>query len=698
MKALLSRAERTVPSGPETSLLPIGVLSAIYLVDQLDTIAFGVLAPEIKATFHLSTAAFGGVIALNFLVLISLGLVVGWLGDRFNRVLIVRLGLLLAGIGSVFTGLAPVVGALIFFRVLNGAGVVVSGPVHRSLISDYYPPERRASLFGIHEGAERLSGLVGPLAAAAIGSVFGWRAAFLVFAVPIGALLVVSVRLREPLRGGMDDADAATAASDEAPPRLARVGRILANVPTLRRTWVALVFLGAGFIPVASFLPLFMDSVFGVGIFARGLLGVASATAALCGLWAGSRYANRHIASSPGRVQVVAGLAFVAMGALFVALATSASVAAAAAVSVSFGFLSGVFAPMLLTVQALVYPPKGRGVGFAFSGLFLAVGVFIAPLAGGIADRNGLRFGVIAFAPLVAIGGALLASAGRFVKADAARALATLEAAAELSRERRSLKTRQLLVCRGLNVGYSGTQVLFDVDFDVEEGEAVALLGTNGAGKSTLLKAIVGLAPPTTGMIFFDGHEISGVDAADAAERGIALMPGGRAVFPTLSVRENLKVAAWQHRGDAAVVEARTAEVLELFGVLETRADQPAGNLSGGEQQMLALAQTLIAKPRLVMIDELTLGLAPVVIEQLFPVVQKIKESGVTLILVEQSVNLALSLADRAFFMEKGEIRFHGPTSELLERRDLLRSVFLEGAASAMTKRADSNGARRARR
>lgn len=689
MRALLSGPQGVSTNVGPATRFPIGVLSAIYLVDQLDTAAFGVLAPEIKATFHLSTAAFGGVIALNFLVLIVLGVVVGWLGDRFNRVRIVRLGLLLAGIGSVFTGLAPVVAALILFRVLNGAGVVVSGPVHRSLIADYYPPERRGSLFAVHEGAERASGLVGPLLAAAIGALFGWRAVFLVFAVPIAVLLVISVRLREPLRGGTDDADAAAAAEGEPPPRLARVGRLLANVPTLRRTWLALVFLGAGFIPVASFVPLFMDSVFGVGIIGRGAMGVGSATAALAGLWAGSRYTNRHIERSPGRVQVVAGLSFVAMGMLFVALALSANVGAAVAASLAFGFLSGVFAPMLLTVQALVYPPKGRGVGFAFSGLFLASGVLLAPIAGGIADRNGLRFGVIVFAPLVAIGGALLASAGRFVKADAARALATLEATADLARRRRSLDQRQLLVCRGLNVGYDGTQVLFDVDFDVAEGEAVALLGTNGAGKSTLLKAIVGLTPPTTGMIFFDGQEISGVSTAEAAERGISLMPGGRAVFPTLSVDENLKIAGWQHRSDPEYVRSRCAEVMELFPVLAARINQPAGDLSGGEQQMLALAQTLITKPRLVMIDELTLGLAPTVIEQLFPIVQKIKESGTTLILVEQSVNLALSLADRAFFMEKGEIRFSGPTDQLLERRDLLRSVFLEGAATAMSERSE---------
>ncbi|OWY59417.1 hypothetical protein B7486_74675, partial [cyanobacterium TDX16] len=145
---------------------------------------------------------------------------------------------------------------------------------------------------------------------------------------------------------------------------------------------------------------------------------------------------------------------------------------------------------------------------------------------------------------------------------------------------------------------------------------------------------------------------------------------------------ENLRLAGWLHRRDQAATDAGRRRVLELFPVLGDRLDDPAADLSGGQQQMLALGMALISKPRLLMIDELTLGLAPVIVEQLLPVVREVRDQGTTVILVEQSVNLALTLAERAYFMEKGEVRFSGPTADLLERPDILRSVFLEGAAS----------------
>jgi branched-chain amino acid transport system ATP-binding protein len=161
-------------------------------------------------------------------------------------------------------------------------------------------------------------------------------------------------------------------------------------------------------------------------------------------------------------------------------------------------------------------------------------------------------------------------------------------------------------------------------------------------------------------------------------------VPGGQGIFPTLTVGEHLRLAGWMHRKEKARVTAATERVLELFPVLQGRLDEPAGNLSGGQQQMLALGMAFIERPRLLMIDELSLGLAPAVVEQLLPIVQDISAQGTTIILVEQSVNLALTVAKTAYFMEKGEIRFHGETAELLARPDVLRSVFLEGAATVL--------------
>jgi branched-chain amino acid transport system ATP-binding protein len=240
-----------------------------------------------------------------------------------------------------------------------------------------------------------------------------------------------------------------------------------------------------------------------------------------------------------------------------------------------------------------------------------------------------------------------------------------------------------LLVCRGVHVAYDKVRVLFGVDMEIRHGEIVALLGTNGAGKSTLLKAISGLVQPIDGSIVFGGRDITHVDPVERARLGIVQVPGGRAVFPTLTVAEHFKAAAWLFaKEDANEVHARTERVLELFPRLKERWHQMAGNLSGGEQQQLGLGMAFVAKPRLLIIDELSLGLAPAIVEQLLEIVRAIHAEGCPVILVEQSVNVALTIAQRAYFMEKGEIRFEGAAAELLARGDLLRSVFLEGALS----------------
>jgi ABC-type branched-subunit amino acid transport system ATPase component len=248
-----------------------------------------------------------------------------------------------------------------------------------------------------------------------------------------------------------------------------------------------------------------------------------------------------------------------------------------------------------------------------------------------------------------------------------------------------------LLSCRGVDVAYDKVQVLFGVDLDVERGEIVALLGTNGAGKSTLLKAVSGIVQPVAGSIWFDGKDITRADAVATATQGIVQVPGGKAVFPTLTVEEHFKVGGWLFADeDPGEVDARTQEVLAMFPRLQERWDQMAGNLSGGEQQQLALGMAFVAKPKLLIIDELSLGLAPTVVGQLLEIVRKIHATGCTIILVEQSINVALTIATKAYFMEKGEVRFSGPTEELLERDDILRSVFLHGASKGMGDQADA--------
>jgi ABC-type branched-subunit amino acid transport system ATPase component len=253
------------------------------------------------------------------------------------------------------------------------------------------------------------------------------------------------------------------------------------------------------------------------------------------------------------------------------------------------------------------------------------------------------------------------------------------------------------LAVRALDAAYGPVQILFGLDLDVYEGEIVALLGTNGAGKSTLFKCITNLLEPTRGSVTFAGQELRGLATDEIAARGVVMMPGGKSVFPTLTVRENLRLACWLKRKDSHAVHAAEERVLDLFPRLRDRIDQQAGNLSGGEQQMLAVSQALIPDPKLLLIDELSLGLAPTVVGQLIDVVHQIHATGLTVVIVEQSINVALRLAERAVFMEKGEFRFTGSTQDLLDRPDILRSVFIAGATAGAAAAAAPKRRRRAK-
>jgi branched-chain amino acid transport system ATP-binding protein len=249
-----------------------------------------------------------------------------------------------------------------------------------------------------------------------------------------------------------------------------------------------------------------------------------------------------------------------------------------------------------------------------------------------------------------------------------------------------------LLVCHSLDASFGPVQVLFGVDLEVAEGEMLALLGTNGAGKSTLLRTVAGAVHATGGAIRFGGADIMGTPPERTSGMGIVTVPGGRGTFPGLSVAENLRVAGWLHRRDPEHLTRSLAQALELFPVLGERLSQTAGTLSGGEQQMLTLAQALMARPTLLMIDELSLGLAPAVVEQLVQTLRLIHARGTTVIVVEQSVNVALTVCERAVFLERGRVRFDGPTTALLERPDLLRAVFLDAPLAGEAARGDGDG------
>ena len=245
----------------------------------------------------------------------------------------------------------------------------------------------------------------------------------------------------------------------------------------------------------------------------------------------------------------------------------------------------------------------------------------------------------------------------------------------ERTRMQQSDAVVPVLQVRNLDFSYGKVQVLFGVGFDVHEGETLALLGTNGAGKSTLLRVISGLGVPERGVVRLRGRTITYADPELRVRVGLVQLIGGGATFGPLTVRENLQMAAFLYERKEQA--RRIDRAVELFPILEKRFDATADELSGGQQQMLALAMTMVHEPELLIIDELSLGLAPVVVQQVLAAVQRLRDAGVTMIIVEQSLNVALAIADRALFMEKGEIRFEGSTAELAARDDLARAVFL---------------------
>ena len=240
-----------------------------------------------------------------------------------------------------------------------------------------------------------------------------------------------------------------------------------------------------------------------------------------------------------------------------------------------------------------------------------------------------------------------------------------------------------MLRLEDVRASYGPIEVLFGIDLEVGDGEMVALLGTNGAGKSTILRVISGILQPTTGVVEWEGSSIAGLRPAEVIRSGIVQMPGGPGVFPGMTVEENLEVGGYLYGKDRARLRAAIDRALELLPALAGRRNQVAGSMSGGEQQMVSLAKCFVMEPKLLLIDELSLGLAPKIVDELLETVQRLNAEGVAVLLVDQHVDLALDLAKRAYFLERGEVRFSGSSKTLTGRDDLLRSVFLRGGMAS---------------
>lgn len=220
-----------------------------------------------------------------------------------------------------------------------------------------------------------------------------------------------------------------------------------------------------------------------------------------------------------------------------------------------------------------------------------------------------------------------------------------------------------MLKVEDLKVNFGGIEAVKGISFEVKEGEIVTLIGSNGAGKTTTLRTISGVVKPTSGKVSFDGLDITGIEPSEIVNKGITLCPEGRRIFPDMTVLENIKIGAFLREDD---ISRDIERCHKLFPILKERTNQLAGTLSGGEQQMLAVARSLMSKPKIMMLDEPSLGLAPLVVKNIFDIIKTINQEGVTILLIEQNANMALRIADKAYVLETGKIMMEGTGKELL--------------------------------
>jgi ABC-type branched-subunit amino acid transport system ATPase component len=610
----------------------------------------------------------------------------GFVADRVKRVLLAGVTVALFTVSTIALGVWPALWMFVVMRLthdLFGGLSPLTGALTGTLLADYYPPEVRGRVYGARSALGAASAIPGALIGGALATVFGWHTALVVSGVACIPGVFLWLSLREPARGRWDrlrmGASEEVANQAQPPAGIAESLRAAMAVRTLRRIAYAQIFLAAGGPVLQPLLLIIVARVAGIQPLMVAIMASAQTLMGALGLSIGGTLVDRVLADRPHRVMVMIGWTFVYNTGAIVALAFIPNRWFDLIIALTQPLFSTIPQAAKDTLLTLVVPARVRAFGMQLPNLFGAIGLLMLPVAIAFAATGAVTAALILATPLLAIGTAMYFTASVDVQKDIADAQLAALTAEEMARSYDEGGRGKLLITRNLDVHYDGVQVLFGVDFEVTEGELVALLGTNGAGKSTLLRAISGLAPITGGSAYLDGRDITHAPPHELARFGVVQMPGGKGVFPNLTVRENLQAAAWL---DPAELSARLARVLSLFPALAERMDLAAGALSGGEQQMVALGQALIMQPKLLLIDELSLGLAPTVVEQLLRAVEAIHAEGTAIVLVEQSVNLAVTVAERAVFMEKGEVRFSGPAADLLARPDIVRSVYLRGSTA----------------
>ena len=687
--------------GSGLQLLPAVLLALLGSIFPTQLIAWVVLDDRMSSTLGTGSGSLLPIVAL--LTLAAFSLPVLDVAERVrSRVALALLGGFLGAAAVLMSALASGRWSLVLSASLAGLAAALTYATHYPLLMDIYRPEVRARIFSIYGAVVAMAVAVSYslVAAAARAESLTWRAALLDLAAGAGGLTLLAMLVREVPRhrwdgarfarlverefGGYGSVGAALTEDEVAISGLEKTRRVLA-VATARPVLMLVSVSGLAMSALPAYGAELLRSRFslpfgdGAGLLAWTWLGALPAL-----LW-WARRAEIFFRACPARLLGLTGWAGAVAGvALAVAAVAPTRLPILACLALVQGGLAVVTAGAALTLLTVVLP-RYRAHAAVLLGLSTLLGAVLGSrLMDMFSSRFGVHWGLLVGAAIIVLVTAGLRDALPQVEPDVQSVVIQLDEALELSVAASQGRHLPLLACRQLDFSYGQLQVLFGVDFTVDDGEMVALLGTNGAGKSTLLRAISGLSLTDRGSIHYRGRDITYVGADRRVQLGITQVPGGRAVFGAMTVIDNLRVYGYTCGRDRKAVETGIEVAFDAFPRLAERSHQLAATLSGGEQQMLGLAKALILRPRLLLIDELSLGLAPLIVGELLEMVRRINAEGAAVVLVEQSVNIALSLVDHAYFMEKGEMRFDGKAADLLTRPDLLRSVFLEGAAKGM--------------
>ncbi len=673
------------------------VLLVLNSLDELEQAAMAVLAPDIRDTFGVSDGTITFIASASAAFVVLGAFPMGWLADRMRRAPIVGVSSALFSVLVFLSGFAA--NAFMLFWTRFGAGIAKSNtiPVHSSLLADAYPIGVRGRIGGLTQSTGRAVAAISPLAvgivAWAAGGDEGWRWAFFLLGLPVAVFAVAAFRIPEPARGQWEKTTVINQVigdTDPAPISVEAAFSRLLRIHTVRAVLFAFVALGFVLFTIPVQSNLFLEDEFGLGTLGRGVAtSIAGFAAALVLPVVGLRFDRLYRRDPSLTLRLIGGLLLptavlvplqfaMPNQYLFVAVDVPRTVLSAAAFAM--------VGPMVWSIV----PYRLRGLGSALITLFIflfgAVGGSLA--AAFLIDSYGVQTAVTVLSiPAVTIGSIFLMRGSLSIKHDLSMVVAELtEELAEHERRQSAPESTPALQASGIDFSYGAVQVLFDMSFEVGKGQALALLGANGAGKSTALNVLTGLFTPERGVIRMHGRSITYTTPEQRSAMGVQMLPGGRGVFRNLSIEDNLRIGAYKYRRDPADVQRRIARVIEMFDQLDGRLGERAGDLSGGQQQMLALARVLMHDPDILIIDELSLGLAPTIVQDLVATLQRLREAGQTMIIVEQSLSLALSLADTAVFLEKGEVRYSGSASHLAERPDLVHAVVFgagDGAGAA---------------